>query len=204
MPNIQPFELYSDAYENWFVENEIIYKLELEAIKQLIPSGKFGMEVGIGSGKFAVPFGIKIGVEPSAKMAEIARARGIDVIEAVAEKLPFDDNIFDFVLFVTTICFVDDIKKSFLEARRVLKNNGSIIIGFVDKESELGKKYLVKKNKSKFYNIATFYSADEVLNYLSECGFSNFKIKQTIFPKNEKKTVKDGYGTGSFVVIKAS
>ncbi len=204
MPNIQPFELYSDAYENWFVENEIIYKLELEAIKQLIPSGKFGMEVGIGSGKFAVPFGIKIGVEPSAKMAEIARARGIDVIEAVAEKLPFDDNIFDFVLFVTTICFVDDIKKSFLEARRVLKNNGSIIIGFVDKESELGKKYLAKKNKSKFYNIATFYSADEVLNYLSECGFSNFKIKQTVFPNNEKKIVKDGYGTGSFVVIKAS
>ena len=202
MPKIEPFELYSDAYDDWFVENEKIYKLELEAVKQLLPINGYGLEVGVGSGKFAAPLGIKIGVEPSKMMAEKARNLGIKVHNGVAENLPFENSIFDFVLFVTTICFVDDIKKAFSEAYRVLKNNGSIIVGFVDKESEMGKEYIAKKNKSKFYNIATFYSTDEVLKHLENEGFKKYKIKQTIFPNQEEQMIEDGFGKGSFVVIK--
>jgi len=51
MPKIEPFEKYSDAYDEWFEENCDLYKDELEAIRQLIPSfGSEGMEVGVGSG----------------------------------------------------------------------------------------------------------------------------------------------------------
>lgn len=202
MAKIEPFELFADAYDDWFVKNKNIYELELEAVKQLMPTDANGLEVGIGSGKFAVPLGIKTGVEPSRVMAEKARALGIKVCYGVAEDLPFEDNIFDFVLFVTTICFVDDIEKTFLEAYRVLKNDGSIIVGFVDKESEMGKKYLAKKNKSKFYNIATFYSTEEVLKYLIDAGFCDFICKQTIFQNQEEQTIEDGFGKGSFVVIR--
>ena len=202
MPKIEPFELFADAYDDWFVKNENIYELELKAVKQLIPTDAYGLEVGVGSGKFAGPLGIKIGVEPSKAMAEKARALGIKVCDGVAEELPFEDNIFDFVLLVTTICFVDDIKKTFSEAYRVLKNDGSIIVGFVDKKSEMGKKYLAKKNKSKFYNIATFYSTDEVLSHLENAGFIDFKIKQTIFRDQEEQMIEDGFGKGSFVVIR--
>ena len=97
---------------------------------------------------------------------------------------------------------MDDIRKTFSEAYRVLKNDGSIIVGFVDKESEMGKKYLAKKNKSKFYNIATFYSTDEVSDHLTKTGFNNFKFKQTIFPETKNQLISDGFGKGSFVVIK--
>ncbi len=54
-------------------------------------------------------------------MAAKARARGIDVHPGVAEGLPFPDGRFDFILFVTTICFVDDLLKAFEEAFRTLK-----------------------------------------------------------------------------------
>ncbi len=202
MPKIEPFELFTNAYDDWFIKNKNIYELELEAVKQFIPLNSYGLEVGVGSGKFAAPLSIKIGVEPSKAMAEKARKLGIKVYDGVAEKLPFEDNTFDFVLFVTTICFVDDIKKSFEETYRVLKKGGAIIIGFVDKNSEMGKKYLEKKSKSKFYNIATFYSSEEILKYLKRIGFRNFKIIQTIFQESKKQIIKIGFGEGSFVVIK--
>ncbi len=202
MPKIEPFELFTDAYEKWFVDNKQIYELELETIKQLIPPKSYGMEVGVGSGRFAAPLGIEIGVEPSPAMAEIARERGIEVEDGVAEKLPFKDDSFDFVLLVTTICFVDDIEKTFNEARRVLRKNGCIIVGFVDKNSSMGKKYLAKKNKSKFYNNAVFFSSEDVLNHLSKAGFNDFEIKQTILSENKNALIENGFGNGSFVVIK--
>lgn len=33
---------------------------------------------------------------------------GINVIEAVAENLPFSDEEFDFVLMITAVCFFDN------------------------------------------------------------------------------------------------
>jgi len=48
---------------------------------------------------------------------------------------------------VTTVCFVDDVLKAFKECFRVLKNSGTILIGFVDRESTIGKIYQANKRK---------------------------------------------------------
>jgi ubiquinone/menaquinone biosynthesis C-methylase UbiE len=204
MVRIESFEKYSKEYDRWFIKNRNIYLAELNAIKSLVPSDKFGVEIGVGTGRFALPLKIKVGVEPSRKMAEISRNRGIQVYEGVAEQLPFNDETFDFVLLVTTICFVDDLEESFKEAYRVLKNEGFIIVGFVDKESELGKRYQLKRKKSKFYKDATFYSAKEVIDLLRKTNFENFVIRQTVFPSQNGRidSVEDGYGKGSFVIIR--
>ncbi len=99
MPRIDAFENHSDAYDDWFDKNSEAYAAELKAVKQLLPvSPAQGLEVGVGSGKFAVPLGIKIGVEPSAQMAAKAKKLGIDVHSGVAEALPFSADQFDFVL----------------------------------------------------------------------------------------------------------
>lgn len=135
---------------NGLKKNRDLYEVELRAIQQLIPSQEAkGVEIGVGSGKFAARLGIKIGVEPSEKMAIKARKQGINVYRGIAEDLPFPGDRFDFVLMVTTICFVDDVIKSFREAFRVLKPSGCIIVGFADKESELGRQYADKKKKKK-------------------------------------------------------
>ena len=42
----------------------------------------------------------------------------------------------------------------------------------------------------------------EFLVCLSEAGFGAFETKQTIFPGDDSQRIEDGFGTGSFVVIK--
>jgi ubiquinone/menaquinone biosynthesis C-methylase UbiE len=165
------------------------------------------LEVGVGSGRFAAPLGIRLGIDPAEKMRELARSRGVEAIEGVAEKLPFDNRRFSFVLMVTTICFLDDIESSFKEAYRVLVPGGRLIVGFIDKDSPVGKSYQQQKKESRFYRAATFYSVDEIKSFLKKSGFKNMSFSQTIFQSLHRikkiEPVKDGHGEGSFVVVKA-
>ena len=206
MPRIEPFEHFYQRYEQWFEKHYPVYLSEIEALKKVIPEGK-GIEIGTGTGRFSIPFGIKYGVEPSLKMAQIAKNRRIKVVRGVAEKLPIKSNQFDFVLMVTTICFVDDLKKSFEEAARILKRNGYIVLGYIDKNSPLGQFYLEYKEKNLFYKYATFYSTEEVVSLLKETGFDDFVFYQTVFNMldriKEPEPVIKGYGKGSFVALQA-
>ena len=206
MPKISPFQKYVDQYETWFKKNRWVYEAELRAVKALIPETGRGVEIGVGTGRFAAPLGIKIGVEPSGRMKEIAQKRGIQVLDGVAEKLPFDDYEIDFILMVTTVCFVDDINKAFQEANRVLSKGGFLIVGEVDRSSPIGQTYLKHQNENVFYKEANFFSVDEVVKVMKQTGFRDFVFKQTIFHSlsevTENEPVKPGYGEGSFVVIR--
>jgi len=207
MAKIQPFENHTEKYEIWFQNHEIAYQSELRAIKSLLPESGFGLEIGVGSGRFAGPLGIKIGLEPSEKMGKAARKRGISVIEGVAEALPFVSNGFDYAVIVTTICFLDNIVLSLMETNRILRPGGRLVIGFIDRNSPLGKTYQKNKNKNVFYREATFLSVDQVISYLLRARFSNPYFAQTLFhPLSDMNTIeltKNGYGKGSFVVIRA-
>ncbi|MDD2605049.1 MAG: class I SAM-dependent methyltransferase [Desulfobacteraceae bacterium] len=203
MPKIEAFERFSDAYDAWFEENADKYEAELALIRRLLPpSGARGIEIGVGSGKFALPFGIRIGVEPSREMALKARRQGIQVIAGVAEHLPLADGGFDFVLMVTTICFVDDLSATFAEAWRVVKPRGWLIVGFVDKESDLGRYYEAHRDQSRFYREATFFSTREVKDHLVAAGFRIDRIEQTLIPGDRNGRVLAGFGQGAFVGIR--
>lgn len=208
MQKVEPFEKYTKEYEEWFERNKWAYLSELQAIKSQLPENGYGLEIGVGSGRFAAPLGIKLGVEPSKKMGEIAKQRGIEVIEGVAEYLPLDDAQFDFAVMITTICFLNDVVTAFREAYRVLKPDGCLIIGFIDKDSPLGKLYQRHKEDSLFYRVATFYLVNKVILLLKKAGFKNFNFIQTIFHNlaeiRNVEPLKEGYGKGSFVVIKAT
>lgn len=207
MPRVKPFEEHPDHYEEWFEKNNAVYESELQALRTLLPKGKQVVEIGVGSGRFAAPLDIRTGIEPSTQMRKLARQRGIDAREGFAENLPLDDSQFDFALMVTTICFLDDIEKAFREVQRILKPAGEFIIGFIDRESEVGQTYQQYKNESAFYSVATFYSVDEIISYLKKTGFRDFEFVQTIFRNlseiKEPEPIKTGYGEGSFVGINA-
>ncbi len=207
MAKTKPFDEYASQYEDWFERNKFAFESELQAIREQLPKSNNGIEIGVGSGRFAAPLGIKIGVEPSRKMREAAQKRGIEVIDGIAENLPFDDSQFDFALMTTTICFVDNVETSFQEAYRVLKPGGFLLIGFVDSESPVGRLYQQHKEESVFYKFATFYTANEVISNLKKTGFRNFNFTQTIFHNlaeiRDIEPIKEGYGEGSFVVIRA-
>ena len=199
------FDAYVEEYDRWYDDHPAVYQSEILAVSQAIPAGKKGLEVGAGTGRFSVPFNITTGVEPSANMAKLAGERGITVINAVAENLPFHTESFDFVLMVTADCFLSDIPKAFSEVKRVLKKSGFIIIGMIDKNSELGKKYDEAKSTDKFYARAHFHSTDELTGFLKQAGFSRFSYWQTLSQAvtGKAEEPREGYGLGSFVVIKA-
>ena len=208
MPRISPFDKYGEQYESWFEKNRWVYEAELRAVKAMMPNAGSGMEIGVGTGRFAGSLGIKIGVEPSKRMRDFAQKRGIRVIEGIAEKLPFKDSQFDFVLMVTTVCFVDDIGKALMEAYRVLYDGGILIIGFVDRDSKMGGIYLERQKENVFYKEATFISVDELVEHMNHTGFMDLTFNQTIFgtlaETAEDEQVKPGHGDGSFVVIRGS
>jgi ubiquinone/menaquinone biosynthesis C-methylase UbiE len=202
-----PFERYTNRYEKWFKSNKFAYLSELKGFKSSLSKGK-GIEIGVGTGRFAEPLSIEFGVDPSISMLKKAKKRGIRVIGGVGEYLPLKENSFDFVLMATTICFLDDLKKTFKEIKRILKKKGFIILGFIDRESFLGKVYVKKKEENPFYKNAKFYSVTEVIEKLKKAGFSNPVIRQTLFtfPEKLKKIddIKENFGQGGFVTIRMS
>lgn len=203
MPKTDPFERYVEEYEAWFDRHDDLYRAELRALRELLPPRwSEGAEVGVGTGRFAGPLGIRTGVEPSPRMAEKATALGIDVHPGTAEHLPFSDGVLDLVLMVTTICFVDDVPRAFAEARRVLRPGGSIVVGFIDGESGPGRRYDESRSASRFYRDAVFLSAAEVTRLLEQAGFVIGGARQTLVEGEPPGTVLDGAGRGAFAVIR--
>ena len=201
------FNAYHRRYEEWFRRHSAAYHSELLAVRALLPWEGLGLEIGVGTGRFAAPLGISVGLDPSGAMLTYTIARGVSGIQGVAEALPFKDAAFDYGLVVTTICFVDDPETMLNEAHRVLKSEAPLIIGFVDRTSALGQQYLAHQNESVFYREAQFYSASEVERLLADTGFIDLAWVQTLAkPLNEIQEIEplgDGHGHGGFVVVKA-
>lgn len=204
------FDKYVEDYEAWYDKYPEVYESELAAIREQflkLPENIRGIEVGIGTGRFAQPLGIKEGIEPSEEMAKKALNRKIEVLKGVAEYLPYRDLQFDFVLFVT-ICHLDNVKLAIEEAHRVLKHHGSIIIGFLDKDHAVAKEYKERRDRSTFFSKAKFYSVMRIKQLIEEAGFKNLEFNQTLFGNLESikdiQLPKSGYGEGSFIVLKAT
>ena len=166
MAHTKIFDQNVEAYEQWYEDYPEVFESELLAIKeqlQKLPENLHGIEVGLGTGRFSVPLGIKEGVEPAKEMAALAIKRGISVVDGYAEHLPFGDLKFDFVLFVT-VCHLDNVKYAFAEAYRVLKPKGAILIGFLDKDRSVAKQNIENRHRSTCFVNANFYPSKIVFD----------------------------------------
>lgn len=199
------FDSHYEKYDAWYDKHQFAFLSELEAIKKVLPRDEKGLEIGVGTGRFASALGIMMGIDPSREMLKIAQARGVNVRFGFGEDIPFMDGTFDYAAIIITLCFVKNPKKVIEEAFRILKKNGRIIIGIVDKESFLGKFY--QRKKSVFYKQAKFFNVNKVKNLLKETGFGFFSYYQTISilpdKMNSVEKPMKGFGKGGFVVITA-
>jgi SAM-dependent methyltransferase len=208
MPKAAPFEAHHRRYEAWFDKHQAAYVSELLALRPFVPWDGRGVEIGVGSGRFAAPLGVQVGVDPSPAMLVHAAARGIEVVAGAAEDLPFAAASFDHALVVTTICFVDSPARMLAEAHRVLKPNGRLVIGFIDRDSVIGRDYLAHQAENVFYREATFYSADEVARLLREAGFSiegwGQTLAHSLSATREIEPLRAGRGQCAFAVVSAT
>jgi SAM-dependent methyltransferase len=206
-PRTEAFVRHHRRYEEWFERHRAAYLSELLAVRTLLPWRGSGLEIGVGTGRFAAPLGVAFGIDPAPEMLGHAHTRGVHVACAVAEALPFADAVFDYALIVTTICFVDDAAAMLREAARVLRPAGELVIGLIDRESLLGREYLAHQAENVFYREATFYSAAEVETLLKETGFDDMVWLQTLSVPlsqvREIEPVSAGTGRSAFLAVHA-
>lgn len=129
----------------------------------------------MGTGRFAAPLGIRLGIDPSLPMLRIARARGVETVQGLAEALPFRDASMGSILVMTALCYFDDPSLAFREISRVLVPGGRVVIGFLGRGGEIADRYRNTREKGLFLAHATFYTPGEVIRMLIEAGFSDIE-----------------------------
>lgn len=89
------------------------------------------LDVGCGTGFFLEICGCDAtGIDPSEEL--LKQAKG-NVVQGSAEKLPFDDNNFDFVVSLTAIHHFEDLDKALSEIKRVGK--GKVVVSLLKSSS---------------------------------------------------------------------
>ena len=173
-------------YDKWFESKSGRYVDEKE--KQFLSdsfkdvSGRI-LEIGCGTGRnmeYLKEKGFDItGIDSSEQMLKIAGTKKVisrNLVAGSAEKLPFKDNEFEAVLFMTSLEFVNDKDTALKEAFRVASHK--IVIGFLNK---YGATNISRRNKNKgSYEGASFISGKSLATMVKKAGNGEWGFKDRI------------------------
>jgi ubiquinone/menaquinone biosynthesis C-methylase UbiE len=228
----QPFDEHAAEYDSWFLKNRNVLQSEVELLAGALEDPGRALSVGCGSGLFEMilreghDIDIRFGVEPAQGMAEIAEKRGMEVQIGPAEQLPFDDESFDTVVFNGTPSYIGDLRRAFIEAYRVLRSGGSIVVADVPAESSYGTLYRLAAiigtwedetlkaiapavpYPMEFAAAANWRTTQEKLDLLEEVGFLVEETTQTLtfhpkFSDDAAEAPVPGHDRGDYVAIRA-
>ena len=122
-----------DGLAEWYEEfRPALGDEELEALERLLGRGEGRcLDLGCGTGlptAAAAELGwAVVGVDVSGDLLGIARRRGLEVVEASAEALPFRDSSFDAAISIWTHTDIDDFPAAVAEVARVLRPGGPFV-----------------------------------------------------------------------------
>ncbi len=167
----------ADEYDNYYQKEpgKTIDKIEKELILRHmnnLPKSHL-LELGCGTGhwtQFLSDMGFRItAVDNSEAMLKNARKKNIQNVQfllADATRLPFSEKSFSAIVSVTMLEFIKDIDRVLDEIDRVLKPEGTIVLGCLNALSELGK----IKNSDPVFKHARFFTLEEANEILSRFG----------------------------------
>lgn len=207
------FERLAERYDAWYdgAIGRVAFPIEVECLRPLLQGlPKPWLEVGVGSGRFAQALGVEVGIDPAFRPLQLAKQRRIIVVQALGENLPFRDQTFGTVLVIVTLCFADDPLSLLLEARRVLMDEGALILGMVFADSPWGEFYMRKaKLGHPFYSAVHFLTRLQTQELLERSGFKVISARSALRqPPSDKflqpETPMDGdYSDAGFTAWKA-
>ena len=208
---INPFDDLANEYDTWFDgPGKLIFNIEVKAFQEILPSlPKPWLEIGAGSGRFALALGIDTGIEPSINLVKMARQRKITIFQGRGEQKIFEKALFGTVFLITTLCFLESPLEVLKEAHRILVPGGKIVLGVVLRDSPWGVYYEQQKMKGhRVYQYATFYRCNEVTRLTIQAGFMGEKMLSTLFQGpgavQHMEEPKEGYyNNAGFVIVVA-
>jgi SAM-dependent methyltransferase len=144
----EAWERHAADWVRWAREpgHDTYWRFHRDRFLELVPPpGRLTLDLGCGEGRLArdlKALGHRVvAVDSSPSMVEAAQAadRELDVVEADAAKLPFEDAFADLVVAFMTLQDVDDMRGAVREAGRVLAPGGRLVAAVVHPVNRGGK-----------------------------------------------------------------
>ncbi|MBI5683355.1 MAG: class I SAM-dependent methyltransferase [Deltaproteobacteria bacterium] len=190
-----------DKYDAWYQTHlgSLCDKLEKDAIFSLFKPKGLVLDIGCGTGNYTYEVqkrgGKAVGMDTDFDMVLFAKnkatIKGVKPLFIVgnAQALPFKDNLFDGILEVTALCFIRHPETVIKEAHRVLKSDGTIVIGELNRLSYWA---FLRRAKGWFketvYKHARFFSISTLTEMLHETGFKDLQRSSCLhFPPIDSK-----------------
>ncbi len=176
------FDTFAKDYDEWYssklgffvdtVEKQLIEELAEPKKEQQV------LDIGAGTGNYSLWLARKglnvTAIDQSVEMMKYAKEKAenegltIKWMLEDAHILPFENEQFDLVISITAIEFMDQPQKVLMEAMRVLKPEGRLVIGLLTKDSSWGELYqkMVKENPDHLFAKAHLYTEEEIAQLL--------------------------------------
>lgn len=161
---------------------DLHYQLNLKAAIENTKAGDLVLDVGCGTGAIMIDLArVKrncFGIDPLHEIS-LSRARDnaakndVDValIQSFSEHLPFQSKIFDMVLLFSTLQHVANQDETLREVKRVLKDNGMLLIS-VPMSKNL---FTMLRSPKKPEHFTKSFGLDELIAVLGRNGFNIIK-----------------------------
>jgi ubiquinone/menaquinone biosynthesis C-methylase UbiE len=215
------FDDWPEAYDRWFTTpiGSLVKKYEANLLLDLLSPGpgELILDAGCGTGIFTLDIlshgsqvvGLDISLPMLMRAREKLRGYPFQMVLGDLLKLPFQENIFDKVVSVTALEFIEDAKGAVKELFRVTKKRGCVVVATLNSLSPWASRRKAEaKRKHTLFEKAVFRSPDELRSLTPLEGVVRTAIH---FQKEddpdraeeiEHEGQKKGLNTGAFVAVR--
>lgn len=180
---MQIFDNIADSYDSWYLTKmgDFVDKVETDLAFNLfkVKPGMLILDIGCGTGNFSIKLAKKgckvIGIDVSDEMLDIARVKAlkegleIEFHNMNVYDLKFDNETFDGAFSMAAFEFITEPDKALEEIFRVIKKDGSILVGTINKDSKWGELYQTEEYQNNtVFKHADFKTLEDLKQIMSE------------------------------------